>query len=71
MGVKNQLRDVIGYMVIYITAICQFIEILHKIINWYINIIQVENKNVGLKMCVCVGGGINIPSPPPPPPFPK
>ena len=23
----------------------------------YKNIIQVENKNVGLKVCVCVGGG--------------
>ena len=56
---------VIGYMVIYVTAICQFIEIFHKIINWYniincqcyTNIIQVENQNVGLKVCVCVGGG--------------
>ena len=30
--------------------LCQFIEIVHKIINWYM-------KNVGLKVCVCVGGG--------------
>ena len=54
--------------------LCQFIEIVHKIINWYRiwkipnnclsvlykHIIQVENKNVGLK----VGGGTNIPLPP-------
>ena len=40
----------------------------------YKHIIQVENKNVGLKVCVCVGGGgggegggTNIPLPPPPP----
>ena len=31
----------------------------------YKHIIQVENKNVGLKVCVCVGGGggTNIPLP--------
>ena len=41
---------------------CQFIEIVHKIINWYMknaknylsvlykHIIQVENENVGLKV---------------------
>ena len=54
--------------------LCQFIEIVHKIFNWYMkmpnncllvlykHIIQVEN--VGLKVCVCVGGGgggTNIP----------
>ena len=34
-SVKNQYkRVVIGYMVIY--RLCQFIEIVHKIINWYI-----------------------------------
>ena len=33
----------------------------------YKHIIQVENKNVGLKVCVCVGGGggTNIPLPTP------
>ena len=32
----------------------------------YKHIIQVENENVGLKVCVCVGGGggTNIPLPP-------
>ena len=31
-SVKNQYKRVVfGYMVIY----CQFIEIVHKIINWY------------------------------------
>ena len=38
--------------------LCQFIEIIHKI---YKHIIQVENKNVGLKEG---GGGTNIPLPP-------
>ena len=75
----------------------QFIEIVHKIINWYMknvknclsvlykHIIQVKNKNVGLK--VWGGGGQTYhcpppikkvggtcpplpPSPPPPPPPP-
>ena len=53
--------------------LCQFIEIVHKIINWYMkkpnnylsvlykHIIQVENKNVGLKG----GGGTFIALPPP------
>ena len=47
----------------------------------YKHIIQVENKNVGLKVCVGGGGGTNIPlppnqksgggtCPPPPPPLP-
>ena len=51
----------------------QFIEIVHKIINWYMkipnnylsvlykHIIQVENKNVGLK----VGGAQTYHFPPP------
>ena len=52
--------------------LCQFIEIVHKIINWYMknakslfvsDIIQVENKNVGLKVGGG-GGGTNIPLPP-------
>ena len=48
----------------------------------YKQIIQVENKNVWLRVCVCVcvcvwgggvgvgGGGTNIPLPPSPPPPP-
>ena len=54
------------------SRLCQFIEIVHKIINekcqnnylsmLYKHIIQVEIKNAGLK-----GGDINIPMPPPPP----
>ena len=33
-SVKNQYKRVVfGYMVIY--YLCQFIEIVHKIINWY------------------------------------
>ena len=38
----------------------------------YKNIIQVENKNVGLKVCVCVcggGGGAQTYHCPPPPPI--
>ena len=62
-----------GYL---LTAICQFIEIVHKIINWniwkmphnYLSVlykhkIQVENKNVGLK----VGVGAQTYHCPPPP----
>ena len=30
--------------------LCQFIEIVHKIINWYMKNYKVENKNVGLKV---------------------
>ena len=70
--------------------LCQFIEIVHKIINWYMknannclavlykHIIQVENKNVGLKVgghkhTIAPppnqkrGGGTCAPCPPPPP----
>ena len=32
----------------------------------YKHIIQVENKNVGLKVCVCVGGAQTYHCPPPP-----
>ena len=43
---------------------CQFIEIVHKIINWYFvcYIIQMDNKNVGGGG----GGSTKIPLPPPP-----
>ena len=51
--------------------LCQFIEIVRKIINWYMknavlykHIIQVENKNMGLKV---VGHKHTIAPPPPPP----
>ena len=35
----------------------------------YKHIIQVENKNVGLKVVVVCVGETNIPLPPPPPPI--
>ena len=35
-SVKNQYKRVVfGYMAIYEFHLCQFIEIIHKIINWY------------------------------------
>ena len=42
---------------------------------WYKHIIQVENKNVGLKVCVCAGGGggahVPLSTTPPLPPPPR
>ena len=58
-SVKNQYKRVL-YLDIWLfnnSHLCQFIEIVHNIINWYMkdnylsvlykHIIQVENKNVG------------------------